>query len=233
MNKEHFFAKWLIRLTRTHATGIRWIGGKRINPNSGKIPLCSRCNTDFGRELEEPVRLAFLDLEAGRGLSDVQAERIVRWLWKFVGLAWRMMEPEGTYTQRYTVRDRVLRPIDEIRPHLTLAISLAEEIDAEFGDAPMGLDVPLNRSAVCTGGVFSRIVVVVLESQFEPLLDAERFTFYRFGERDPTTEGAKLIFPKTGFRTCVEAVAYMVTVGKALAEAHEAAMMARGGADRT
>ncbi len=226
MNKEHFWPRWLIRMTQTSNSAVRW-GDKRVGPNSTKIPLCSRCNTDFGRHLEEPARLAFLDLEGDRGLSDLQAEILVRWLWKFVGLAFRMQHPLGPYTQRYTVRDRVLRPIDEVREHISLAVSLIDRIEPGYGDAPMGLDTPNGRSAICVAGVFSRIAIAVVERDLESMIDTSRFDFYRFAKPDHATHQAKLFFPRVGFSTCTDAVAYMASIGGALVEVHDQRMTAR------
>lgn len=124
MNKEHIFPQWLIERTGTNATGIRW-GAKRDVPAlAATFPLCEQCNRDFGEYLEGPTARLFDEIEAGAGLSDNDAELLVRWLWKIKGLAWIADHPDGQYSSKYTLRERVLLPIDEIRGHLTLGIAL-------------------------------------------------------------------------------------------------------------
>jgi hypothetical protein len=205
MNKEHFWPQWLIRRTGTHRTGVRFDPSKRVNPRKLTIPICIRCNTDFGRELEEPTKRIFEDIENGRGISDTEAEILVRWLWKFEGLAWRIHYPHGQYSARYTLRDRVLNPLDEIREELTLAISIAKEIDPEFDDEPMGLDSRCKDNAVFVSGVFSRIALMVVDREFECVVPSE-FGLYRLAAADSPGRNAKLFFPPTGFDTCVRAV---------------------------
>jgi len=187
------------------------------------VPLCFSCNNRFGNELEGPVSRSFDDLEAGRGISDIEAERIVRWLWKLEGLSWIFDNPEGTYTQRYTLRDRVLCPIDDLRSELTLAISLAERIEPEFGDAPMGLDSWNDKSAIHVAGVFSRVAIMVLLRQLESMVPPS-FSLYRLSAHNAPDREAKLFFPKTGFRNCVEAVKTTTLAASILSHAHDLEM---------
>lgn len=184
------------------------------------VPLCIRCNTDFGHELEAPVSRIFSDLEAGQGISDMEAELLIRWLWKFEGLFWIFTHPQHKYTEKYTLRERVLQPIDEIRSDLSLAISLAEEIDPSFGDAPMGLDSWNEHDATFVAGVFSRIAIMVLRRQFEPDVP-NQFTLYRLSDRSAPDRAAKLFYPKAGFKTCVEAVGTTRKAGLYLSHAHD------------
>src|SRR5690349_7587387 len=101
MNKEHIFAEWLIRRTGTYQTGIRWRDKKDLPALSVTLPLCVRCNTDFGRELESPTSRLFNDIERGLGLSDDEAELLVRWMWKIAGFGWIASFPGGRYTNKY------------------------------------------------------------------------------------------------------------------------------------
>jgi hypothetical protein len=204
-NKEHFWPQWLIERTGTYRTGVRFDVRRWINPKSLVVPLCVRCNTDFGRQLEAPVSKILRDLEANSGISDLEAELLVRWLWKFEGLFWSFSHPNDTYTQRYSLRDRVLQPIDDFRSDLTLAVSLAEYINPGFGDAPMGIDSWNEHSAVFVAGVFSRVALMVLESRFADNVPPQ-FSCYRFADRNAPDRSAKLFHPKAGFRDCVEAV---------------------------
>lgn len=219
-NREHFWPEWLIAMTGTQRTSVRFTETKRINPRALVVPLCVRCNTDFGQQLESPVAQVFRDLEAGRGLSDSEAELLIRWLWKFEGLAWSFAHPHDHYSQRYTLRQRVLQPIDEIRTTLTLAVSLAATIDPRFGDAPMGLDSWNETSAVFVAGVFSRVALMVLERQFEGNVPAQ-FSKYRLADRNAPDRNAKLFYPQTGFPDCIQAVNVTREVALYLSHAHE------------
>lgn len=220
MNKEHFWPQWLIRRTSTHKTGVRFSPAKMVNPKKLTIPLCIKCNTDFGRELEEPTRRAFDDLEEGRGLSDVEAETLVHWLWKFEGLYWSIRNPSGTYSNKYTLRDRVLSPLDEIRSHLTLAVALVSKIEPEFGDAPMGIDSHTYESAVFVGGVFSRVALMVLDRRFDEEVP-KQFGLYHFSNADAPDRNAKLFSPPVGFDTCVNAVATTYKASQFLSYLHD------------
>lgn len=205
ITKEHLWQKWLIRRTGTHKTSVRLDEKRRVNPLALTVPLCEQCNHDFGRELEGPVSRIFDDLERGSGISDIEAELLIRWLWRFEGLAWILTHSEDVYTERYTLRQRVLQPIDEIRSDLTLAIGLAARIEPEFGDAPMGIDSMTEVSAIFVAGVFSRVAIMVLLQKFEK--DApENFSLYHLADVGNPSRSAKLFHPKTGFSSCVEAV---------------------------
>src|SRR5581483_900291 len=198
MNKEHYFPVWLIERTGTVRDGIAWGKGSNVSALSATLPLCVGCNTEFGRELESPMARVFDDIEAGRGISDEEAELIVRWMWKFEGLAWVFHHPRDVYTQRYTLRDRVLRPIDDIRGNLTLAIGLAEQRDPEFEEGAMGIDSFNVHNAVFVSGVFSRIAILVSLSIFDEDIPVV-FSKYRLARhRDHSTEKAKLFFPNVG-----------------------------------
>src|SRR5687767_2451266 len=219
ITKEHFWPEWLIALTGTHRTGVRFDSTKRVNPRRLTVPLCRSCNSDFGRELESPTAHIFRDLEAGRGISDREAEVLVRWLWKFEGLAWRFENPDGFYTRDYTLRERVLGPIDATRSDLAVAIAIADRIEPEFGDAPMGLDSFNQWNAVFVAGVFSRIALIVLLDKFTPHLPSE-YSIYRFSRPDAPDRDAKLFFPKTTFLNCVAAVGMTANIAPRLAELH-------------
>jgi len=110
MNMEHVFPKWLILRTNTHKTKIRWIGENKINALSATLPLCIECNRDFGNELEIPVSKIFSDLEQNKGISDNEAELLIRWLWKLDGMFWIALNPKGDYSPVYTLRQKVLQP---------------------------------------------------------------------------------------------------------------------------
>lgn len=221
MNKEHFWPKWLIQWTGTHRTSVRFDTKKFVNPRAMTLPICEDCNSAFGRELESPVSRIFQGCELGEGLSDIEAELVVRWLWKMEGLAWRSQNPEELYSGRYdTIRDRVLRPIDRIRPHLILAVALAEGINPAYGDAPMGLDSWNLQNAIHVAGVFSRVAVMVVLDELvggiPPCFGQYRLKEHGAGDRD-----GKLFFPPVGFRDCEEAVYKTRAASAELSYAHE------------
>lgn len=221
-SKEHFWPRWLIQHTGTYRTSVRLNKNKRVNPLALTVPLCTRCNHEFGHELEVPASRIFDDLENGQGISGVEAELLIRWLWKFEGLGWSFSHPEGEYTERFTLRDRVLQmtAIDEVRNDLTLAIGLADVIEPEFGDAPMGLDSWNEESAIFMAGVFGRVALMVLLRKFEKDVP-ENFSLYRLVDRDDSLRSAKLFHPKMGFSSCVEAVRVTRLSGLQLSYAHD------------
>lgn len=231
MNKEHFWPRWLIERTGTHRTRVRLDTAKRVNPKALVVPICIQCNTDFGRELEAPVSRIFDDLEGGRGISDFEAELLIRWLWKFEGLSWRFSHPEGGYSDRYTIRERVLSPIDDYRSRLSLAISLVQHIKPEFGDAPMGIDSWNEASAIFVAGVFSRVALMVLESEFEEHVPSQ-FSIYRLADRHAADRSAKLFHPKVGFPNCVQAVRVTRELGLLLSHAHDLAARNRAASSK-
>jgi hypothetical protein len=147
-------------------------------------------------------------------------ELLVRWLWKFDGIAWRFKHPKGIYSDRYTVRERVLNPIDEVRDQIALAVSLVEQIHPDFGDSPMGLDSQCNYSAVYVAGVFSRVALMVLRREFEHDVPTQ-FSIYHFADRNAPDRRAKLFFPKVGFRDCIEAVGVTKRAADILSYAHD------------
>jgi hypothetical protein len=226
MTKEHFWPQWLIARTRTHLTSVRLDSNRRVNPKRFKVPLCERCNHDIGGAIEGPVSAIFDDLETGRGISDSEAELLVRWLWKFDGIAWRFRYPDGVYSERYTLRDKVLSPIDQIRDQLALAISVIAHIHPDFGDAPMGLDSTCSYSAIHVAGVFSRVALMVLRQEFEPDVPPN-FSIYHFAGRHAPDRNAKLFYPKTGFGNCVEAVEITTHAANVLSYAHDLESRAR------
>jgi len=121
---------------------------------------------------------------------------------------------------KYTLRERVLQPIDEFRSNITLAISLADVINPKFRDAPMGLDSWTDVNAVFVAGVFSRIAIMVLERQFEGFI-SKQFAAYRLADLKAPDRSAKLFYPPIGFRDCVEAVNVTREVALFLSHAHD------------
>jgi hypothetical protein len=221
MNKEHPFPQWLIKRTGTDKTGIRWADKKRIPALAVTVPLCVDCNTDFGKYLEAPMAALFDDIESGRGVSDSEAELLVRWLWKIEGLMWVGYNPGGDYSDRYTLRERILRPLDDMRGHLAIAVSRLRNIDPEHGDQPMGLDSGIGgANAIFVSGVFARIAVMVLVADFADRIPPH-FSVYRLANKPDALANAKVFFPKDGFEDDNEAVFVTKMCSTALLNVHE------------
>lgn len=188
---------------------------------SATVPLCTECNRDFGVALETPVSRIFDDIESGRGLSDNEAELLVRWLWKLEGLLWIAQNPDGDYSPGFKLRERILRPIGQIRGDLVLALARVARIDRAHGDKPMGIDSAVGgANAIFVSGVFSELAVMVLMADFIEMIP-EHFTRYRLAPSREETGDAKLIFPKTGFADDNEAVFVTVACSGPLDLVHE------------
>ena len=224
MNNEHFWPQWLIRKTKTK--GVRFSQTKRVNPKSMKVPLCAACNSAFGGELEDPMSRLLPQIESGAGLSDLDAELLVHWMWKFEGLTWSFDHPELRYTERYTLRDRVLLPLDDIRADLTVAVSLIEVVTQGLADEPMGLNSWTQASAIFGAGVFGRVAIMVLLTKFESEVPPA-YSLYRFKDRNASDRGARLFFPKIGFANCTEAVKTSIAYGNWLSLCHDRDMRER------
>jgi hypothetical protein len=220
MNKEHVFPQWLILRTRTHQTGIRW-GEKRDVPAlAATIPLCVECNSEFGHDLESPTSKLFDNIEHGRGLSDDEAELLIRWMWKIQGLGWIANHPNGKYTEKYTLRQRVLFPIDEVRCQLVLGIALIRNLHPDYPDLPMGLDSSTQVDAIFVSGVFSKIAMMVVLEQFQSMIPT-KFSCYRLAPmRNPLCKG-KLFYPSMSFQNDVEAVGETKLASVSLSTAHD------------
>jgi hypothetical protein len=220
MNKEHVFPQWLILRTNNHNTSIRWMKNRRVPALRATLPLCRECNSAFGHELERPVSRLFDEIESQEGISDTDAEFLIRWLWKTQGFLWCAANPEHKYTENYTLRERVLRPIDSIREHLVLAVALIDRLHPESTDWPMGIDSNTLHDAVFVAGVFSKIALMVLIDSFV-LLVPRRFSIYNLAPKRDAATSAKLFFPKTGFSDDVEAVGVTFLASQPIAEAHD------------
>jgi hypothetical protein len=234
MSKEHIWPKWLAERANVKRDGVPWHHGvsvKRVSPSAATIPLCEECNNLFGAKLEEPVSNIFERLEGGAGISDRDAELLVRWMWKFEGLFWNLQHfsnPSAMYSEVYTVRDRVLGPsLGAIRSHLTLGVSLIAGPDEVSPDWPLGIDSGISENnAIFVSGVFCRTALMVCLTKFAHLI-APQFGQYMLNPE--LTEGTEpCFFPPTNFRDPTVAVGVTKSNSGLLAVAHEidAAQMA-------
>jgi hypothetical protein len=161
MTQEHVWPKWLIDHCGVKHEGVTWVTGKGSNPRTATIPLCQECNHRLGAELEGPVQRALSSVEASRGITDKEAELLIRWLWKYEAWSWafaKLDDPTARYSARYTPIERVLGDsMVGIRGDLTLAVGLINANDPEFRDRSMGIDSGINDTdAIFVSGVFGR-----------------------------------------------------------------------------
>ncbi len=197
--KEHLWPKWLIRHTKMEKHKIQWFGNY-VYPLTATIPLCFDCNQELGCKLESPMMNLLMDIEAGKGISDNEAEIFVRWAWKMEGFTWRLMLPDNEYSGVYTVKDRVLKNIDQIRGGLVLAVSLVEDAYQGREYLPMGLCNVNEVNAIVMSGVIGKVAFIVLtEDQVGKL--PLNYSYYRLNPLRDALGDAKLFYPQTGFKT--------------------------------
>jgi len=218
-NKEHLFPVWLIKKTKTNKTSIRW-SNKKISTMKATLPICIECNKEFSKNLEKPVSKIFDDLEFSRGISDNEAELLVRWMWKTQGLAWCFNNSYDNYTHTYTLKERSLLPINNIRGYILLAISIINKIDSSFQDSPLGFDSTNELDCVFSAGVFSKIAIIVSLVNFEKYIPNNYSKYILFQNRQKCGD-MKLFFPKVGFRICTEAVFFTKKISIILSKEHD------------
>lgn len=231
ITKEHFFPRWLIEyadvrregVTWPQKQGLDWVDKKNVSAEKAVVPLCDKCNAAFGKELEGPVAEIFRVLERGEGIGDLDAELLVRWLWKFEGLQWGIFRDHNTeeYTRLYSLRERITtsRAFDEIRSSLILAIALANANDPGHHDWPMGLDTPVGENAITMSGVFRRVALIVSLAQFADAIHPA-FGQYSFSQR-PDDRVAKIFVPPRSFITARAAVTVTQECAMILSELHD------------
>jgi hypothetical protein len=221
MNKEHFWPRWLSEMCQIGKNGVRWTQGF-VHPNAATIPLCILCNSKMGRELEGPVARIFRNIDKKIGFSDLEAELLIKWIWKFEGLAWNLAnfdDPNVRYSPQWTLIERIFSDLSRRgRPEFALAIAEIAENDKEFSDWPIGLDSPITKhNAIFVSGVFYKFAIMSIASRFSHLVPGN-FTVFRL-KMAPDHERRYLL--PTGFPNASEAVGVTVKCSIALAEAHE------------
>ncbi|SQP00472.1 Uncharacterised protein [Escherichia coli] len=141
-----------------------------------------------------------IDIESGKGISDNEAEIFIRWAWKMEGFSWRLVLPDGNYSSVYTVKDRVLKKIDQIRGELVLAIALVEDAYEGREYLPMGLCNFNEVNAIIVSGVIGHVAFIVLtEDQIGKL--PINYSYYRLNPLRDNLGDAKLFYPAIGFKT--------------------------------
>ncbi len=205
MTKEHFFASWLIEHADVQRDGIEWIGRKDLSPDKATVPLYDNCNNAFG----------------GEAINDVEAELIVRWMWKFEGLQWALYTGSGG-TTKYSLRDRIAEPhaFAEIRPMLLLAMATCHANDPGFDDWPLGIDTPPGEDAITMCGAFKRGAIVVSLTDFEGDVP-NVYGKYVFGSV-PSDRSKKVFSPPCSFLTANGAIDATKRVAVGLRASHGA-----------
>ena len=211
MNKEHIFPQWLLNHTKARKDVLDWVYGK-VPANQATVPLCEECNSQLGTELEGPVRDIFRKIESGEGFNDSDAELLIRWMWKIVGLFyWSICNDYWKYGY-ITLKEHVLSKIDMPRSRIAIAISLIEDPEEDYGSAPVGLDAFSFYSNIYAAGVFSKLCIVVFHSGFADYIDQEKWSVYQLSDYPMVLAPCNRVYPKTGFKTGSSAIRYMKLV---------------------
>ena len=211
MNKEHIFPQWLLDHTKARKDMFDWVYGK-VPADRATVPLCEECNCQLGTELEGPVKEIFSAIESGEGFNDNDAELLIRWMWKIVGLFYWSICNEHWKYGFITLKDHVLSKIDLPRSRISIAISLIEDADEDFGCAPVGLDAFSFYSNIYAAGVFSKLCIVVVHSGLVKYINQDKWTIYRLSDCPLALNPNNKIYPKTGFKTGSSAIRYMKLV---------------------
>ncbi|HRN97365.1 MAG TPA: hypothetical protein PLZ58_02890 [Candidatus Saccharibacteria bacterium] len=199
---------------------MTWLSDRMIPALSAKIPICTKCNDLFGNKLEGPVRGIFDKIEAGLGITDYQAEILIRWMWKFEGMFWQMRNGVTGFSDGRTLRSRVLDDLGEIRHQLILAIARIESIDQNHGDLPMGIDSYNKHSAVFVSGVFSKLAIIVSLEKYSNHIPAN-FSKYRLLEKRRPGTTVTAFKPGIGFQDDNAAVDITRNVSPELSRLHD------------
>ena len=213
MNKEHIFPQWLLDHTKSRKDIFSWVYGK-VPADQATAPLCEECNCQLGTELEGPVKAVFNAIESGKGFNDNDAELLIRWMWKIVGLFYWSICNEHWKYGFITLKEHVLSKINLPRSRISIAISLIEDADEEFGCAPVGMDAFSFYSNIYAAGVFSKLCVVVVHSGLAKYIDQDKWTIYQLSDCPLVLNPNNKIYPKTGFETGSSAIQYMKLVFK-------------------
>jgi hypothetical protein len=222
MTKEHFFPRWLIEHCDVKRDGIEWLGRKGIDPETATVPLCNECNNALAVSLEGPVSRIFRAVDAGEALSDLEAELLVRWMWKFEGLQWSLYaSSDKQYTTKYSLRERITKSsaFKEIRPGMLLAMATCHANDPGFSDWPLGIDTPPGEDAITMSGVFRRVAIITSLVDFADDIP-DVFGKYVFGA-PPVDRTTKVFVPPCSFLTANGAIAETKRVAGRLRVAHD------------
>lgn len=208
MNKEHVFPKWLLKRTNCLKDYLDSPYGK-IPGDQLTVPLCEDCNTQLGQELEVPVSRVFEQIERGNGFNDHEAELLIRWMWKINGLFyWSICNDKWKYGY-CTVKERVLQDIEMPRSRISIGVSLIDDVNENYGCAPIGMDAFPLWSNVYAAGVYSHVAIIVFLTHFSDYIDKNKWTVYSLSDSPLLMNPNKRIYPHVAFRTGSEAITYV------------------------
>jgi len=196
-NQEHVFPKWLLRMSNAEKSPFRWLGKAYVAGQNCTIPLCKECNSLLGKELETKVQTIFTNIEAGNGINDYEADILIRWIWKIAGMLYRVINPEW-YQGGITLKQHVLTPIVQPRERISIAISIIEDGFEDFGYAPVGLDSVCKISSIYCAGVFSRLSIIVLYTEFIDKIP-NNWGVYTLSKTPLMMNPDKKFYPPVGF----------------------------------
>lgn len=223
MTREHFFPRWLIEHADVRSEGIDWLGMKGIAPDKATVPLCNDCNNALANNLEGPVSKIFRALDAEEPISDLEAELLVRWMWKFEGLQWSLYAGSAArYTPRWSLVERVTKhhAFADIRNRLVLAVATSHANDPGFSDWPLGLDTPPGEDAITMSGVFKKVAILTSLVDFVDEIP-DVFGKYAFGDAPPDRD-VKVLAPPCSFLFGKGAVEATKMTAARLSERHRA-----------
>ena len=224
MTGEHLWPLWLIDYCEIRKEGIAWHDRESgVNPRTATLPLCETCNHRFGAELEGPVSRILPKLEAGNGITDAEADLLVRWLWKFEGLhaCYAYLDvPAWQYSDRWTLIERILGdPARLVRHLVTIAIGLTNRNDPYHEDWPMGLDSGISEiDGFFVSGVFRRTAIMVTLTEFAHMIP-DWYGKYQLGIETDST--ATCLVPPVSFPFSADAIEVTKRLSVPLKKAHE------------
>lgn len=223
-NKEHFWPRWLIRFAEATKEPVSWLG-KDLPAEAVQIPLCADCNSAFGQDLEGPMSELLPRISVGQSVTDPECELLVRWLWKFEGLAWNAFNfhrSEARYSSKFSMRERVIGKdsLQGIRGRLVVALALAHRNDPGLHDWSLGMDSGLGtHDAIFASGVFRNVAMAVSFADFAHLIPPMFSTYQLAGERD--LSGALVLKPEFVFPLVSDAEIVTASASVRLKVEHE------------
>lgn len=200
-NREHFWPRWLIEFCEATEEPVNWLG-KRVAASAVQIPLCVECNSAFGNELETPMSALLPRISGGDGMSDLDCELLVRWLWKFEGLGWGIyyFHDSMQYSSMYTLRQRVLNKdsLNGIRGELVVCVALAHKNNPGLHDWSLGISSGVGKhDAIFIAAVFRNVAMMVTLAHFAHLVPP---MFARYQLRTvPSALDVKVLQPQVVF----------------------------------
>lgn len=195
-SREHVFPKWLLEISNTKQAPFQWLCKPFITGQKCTIPLCIECNNTLGIELEDKVKDIFTNIELGNGFNDYEAELLIRWMWKIVGLLFRTVIP--TYSPNVTVKQHVLSQISQPRDRLSIAISIIKDGYVNYDFTPIGISSIGHYSSIYCAGILSHLSIIVLYTKFIDRIP-NNWGVYTLSKTPLMMNPNKKFYPPVGF----------------------------------